>query len=58
MACICEDALLDYGLPRKRKTSSMTRMIDHRQFEQEGAALVELVDHEAIEILGGLQLLR
>ena len=30
----------------------------HHEFEHEGAALVELVDHEAVEILGGLQFLR
>src|ERR1700758_4855561 len=30
---------------------------DHHQFQHKGAALVELVDHEAVEIFGGLQLL-
>ena len=27
---------------------------DHHQFEHEGAALVELVHHEAVEVFGGL----
>src|SRR5579863_37146 len=29
---------------------------DHHQFEDEGAALVELLHHEAVKIFGGLQL--
>src|SRR5271170_2205195 len=30
---------------------------DYHQFEDESAALVEFVDHEAVELFGGLQLL-
>src|SRR5580658_2754632 len=30
---------------------------DHHQFQYEGTALVEFVDHEAVELFGGLQLL-
>src|SRR5215469_3131999 len=31
---------------------------DHHQFQHEGAALVELIDHEAVELLGRMHLLR
>src|SRR5271163_3057266 len=30
---------------------------DHHQFQDEGAALIEFVDHEAVELFGGLQFL-
>jgi len=57
------DVLLSSGnhsrplTPRKKNTSSMIQDDHHHQLEREGAALLELLDHKAVEIVGGLELL-
>src|ERR1700758_760020 len=50
------DGLLD-GLAAEEPDQFDNQNDHHHEFEHEGAALVELVNHEMIELLGGLQFL-